>query len=499
MRIVQTLLFFVIPLLLAGQENLIVNPSLEVWEQGAPKDWQIDQNTVDIFRSNYRLIPMGVKVNNLKWRSRFPASGSHGLSYFGIADDEIISCALKRPLIPGQYYELSFYVYNPPIFSEKTTNKFTVRITTAHQTAEEILLLTEDKKNKTEAEWTKISKVIKAPIAGDRMQFGFFGNHYNDLEFNAAGLYYLFDDVSLIELSPVSDTIYIYFKTDEYKIPVQEKAKLLNYDCSKLFQARIKILGFASESGDSLHNYLLSEKRAENIEHLLTDLNCGEIELTRAFGETRSSGSNNKTDRKVEVIINYLKKPTSINSDRAYSFAFNPELATQLKDIEKADQTIRIRYDSIFNTLRHDTIQLKRIEEEMIQIDSINKQKVVNLFESTGYPGLSTVGPDYMDVGFLIMQHADLQTRIKYEPLLLDAIAKGEATKYWLPYFIDRNKVDQGKDQIFGTQLFWNEKLKRYECFKIENPEAVDDLRREYNLGKLQDYLKYVNTSDDKN
>ena len=48
----------------------------------------------------------------------------------------------------------------------------------------------------------------------------------------------------------------------------------------------------------------------------------------------------------------------------------------------------------------------------------------------------------------------------------------------------------EGKKQIYGTQLTWNEKTGRYELYPIEDEEHVDLLRASVGLQPIAEYLK---------
>ena len=48
----------------------------------------------------------------------------------------------------------------------------------------------------------------------------------------------------------------------------------------------------------------------------------------------------------------------------------------------------------------------------------------------------------------------------------------------------------EGKKQIYGTQLTWNEKTRRYELYPIEDEEQVDLLRASVGLQPIAEYLK---------
>jgi hypothetical protein len=63
-------------------------------------------------------------------------------------------------------------------------------------------------------------------------------------------------------------------------------------------------------------------------------------------------------------------------------------------------------------------------------------------------------------------------------------------------YLKDRVLVNQGKKQLYGTQLKLNSKTHLYEPLPMESPANVDARRKAVGLSVLSDYLKQNNSSN---
>jgi hypothetical protein len=109
------------------QENLISNPSLEIWKDGKPLDWEIISNSVDFCKSDFIVIPSCSWPTGLRHKYNFPKTGHNGMSYFGNNFQEITQCKLLQTLIAGKTYELSFWVYKPNSGSELISDKLSVK------------------------------------------------------------------------------------------------------------------------------------------------------------------------------------------------------------------------------------------------------------------------------------------------------------------------------------------------------------------------------------
>ncbi len=57
----------------------------------------------------------------------------------------------------------------------------------------------------------------------------------------------------------------------------------------------------------------------------------------------------------------------------------------------------------------------------------------------------------------------------------------------------DRNLIDMGKKQIYGTQLEYNEKEQKYKVLPIEDIEKINDLRKTVGLNSIEDMLLEYN------
>ncbi|MBK8723222.1 MAG: hypothetical protein IPL95_13420 [Saprospiraceae bacterium] len=98
-----------------------------------------------------------------------------------------------------------------------------------------------------------------------------------------------------------------------------------------------------------------------------------------------------------------------------------------------------------------------------------------------------------MNTAFWILQHAPYEIRKKYFSKIETAADICEFEWSNLAYMIDRNLVDENKPQRYGTQVFYDEKTKKFKPFPIENMKILDKLRAEQHLEPFDKYLKSFN------
>lgn len=117
-----------------------------------------------------------------------------------------------------------------------------------------------------------------------------------------------------------------------------------------------------------------------------------------------------------------------------------------------------------------------------------NEKILQELLDQYGWPTSSEV-TEYAAAGAaLIINHADHELRTKYFPLLEEAFQKGEAQPLRYAKMKDRLLVEEGKEQMYGTQVRFENMIRK--PYPILDPKQVDQRRAEIGLGPLSPYLK---------
>jgi hypothetical protein len=119
--------------------------------------------------------------------------------------------------------------------------------------------------------------------------------------------------------------------------------------------------------------------------------------------------------------------------------------------------------------------------------DHRNQELVISIIEKCGMPTLKEVTQKQMNAIWLGLQHTDKKYRKKYFPQIEKAVENGDLSKQQYALMKDRILMDEGKPQIYGSQIE-NGKL-----YKLENPETVNERRKEMGMGTIEDYLKHFN------
>jgi len=117
-----------------------------------------------------------------------------------------------------------------------------------------------------------------------------------------------------------------------------------------------------------------------------------------------------------------------------------------------------------------------------------NELRLIQLLDQYGWSTASEVTEFAAAVAALIINHTNYELRAKYFPMLEKAFQKGEAQPLRYAKMKDRLLVEEGKEQIYGTQMKFDEMTKV--PYPIKDAEFVDKRRAKIGLGPLNTYLK---------
>lgn len=139
----------------------------------------------------------------------------------------------------------------------------------------------------------------------------------------------------------------------------------------------------------------------------------------------------------------------------------------------------------------------KPSEAEIAQLRNMDEESTTFLNKVViefGLPTISSVGKKASLFAWLLVQHSkDIDLQKKYLALLKKA-DKGDVNPEHAAYLEDRLLMNEGKPQIYGTQVVKNKESGRWEPYKIVSIENVDILRKSVGLESLEDYLKTFNS-----
>jgi hypothetical protein len=165
------------------------------------------------------------------------------------------------------------------------------------------------------------------------------------------------------------------------------------------------------------------------------------------------------------------------------------ELMSEFDTIAVYDQKWRRLMRDTSDTYGWDSPQMAALWDKQNHWDSLNTLRIEEVIaEQGGYPGRSLVGDRHASTAFLVIQHAPLETQVKYIDMMKEAADADEVRWSSIALLIDRVNLGLGKKQIYGSQLARNKETGNYYFSPMVNPYKIDSIRSTVGLGPLQAY-----------
>ena len=192
------------------------------------------------------------------------------------------------------------------------------------------------------------------------------------------------------------------------------------------------------------------------------------------------------------TLLNILFFSTTFGQNpKTSEIGLNKDLVAILDTIYKEDQQYRLQSQELEKKYGWESTEVQTLWKTIQIKDSINLIKVKKILDEKGWLGPDIVGVKGNATLFLVIQHSDLQTQLKYIPLLRDAVKKGNAKPSDLALMEDRVLLAQGEKQIYGSQLETDFKTNLYVLSPMIDPDNVDKRRAEVGLKPIAEYLKF--------
>ena len=137
--------------------------------------------------------------------------------------------------------------------------------------------------------------------------------------------------------------------------------------------------------------------------------------------------------------------------------------------------------------VHHDSL----LEYSMMELDLLNQKRLKKVFSDYGFPDKKMVG----DLGLMsvkmVLQHADNDVAFQkqYLPKLKELYENGQIVGQNYAYLLDRILVNEGKPQIYGTQIIPEEIKPQINYQPMEKPEEVNLRRMKLGMMPIERYL----------
>jgi len=155
-------------------------------------------------------------------------------------------------------------------------------------------------------------------------------------------------------------------------------------------------------------------------------------------------------------------------------------LAAELTDMAAADHQATV--------LAHSDDFAEQLEWR--RLTARHGDRLGEIMDEYGWPTAELVGEEAARAAWLIAQHADRQLDVQRRALRLmqQTVSAGSANLRELAFLRDRTLVNEGRKQIYGTQIA-GVKDGAPVPWPCEEPERMDELRAEAGIEPFDEYV----------
>lgn len=168
------------------------------------------------------------------------------------------------------------------------------------------------------------------------------------------------------------------------------------------------------------------------------------------------------------------------------------EIVNKLEVIRSQDQFLRQLISCAKENSNIDSNEMYLIYETMGKYDSLNLILVEKIVSDYGWLAVNKIGDRANQTLWAVIQHCskeDIQQ--KYLPIIKNSVLKGETPASQYAFLVDRIAVNSGELQVFGTQICTDTTTKEKSVCPLQNPNQVDERRKEIGFEPLNEYLNF--------
>lgn len=169
----------------------------------------------------------------------------------------------------------------------------------------------------------------------------------------------------------------------------------------------------------------------------------------------------------------------------------NRPLARELDSIYDEDQKYRQQIAGVEKQYGVNSKEMNDLWKMIMVRDSLNLKRVSAILDQYGWLGRDIVGGKGNMTFFLVIQHADIKSQEKYLPMMRAAVKDGRADARNLALLEDRVALAQGRKQIYGSQIHYDNATGKYFVAPIEDEANVNKRRAEVGLEPLERYARH--------
>jgi hypothetical protein len=199
------------------------------------------------------------------------------------------------------------------------------------------------------------------------------------------------------------------------------------------------------------------------------------------------------------VIILFALATSSCAQEKKTSKEQQPEkerllnkeyLIAVLDTVYRAEQEpIRSR-DAMMEKYGVESKQAQEYQEIYERNHIVNEKKVREILDKYGWPDKDVIGEQGNITICAVIQHSDNEIRLKYLPMMKQAVKEKKLEPRFLVRAEDRIATERGDLQIYGGQMKYYPETKTFNVWPVYDPVNIDKRRAEIGLEPIAEFLK---------
>ncbi|HVI47533.1 MAG TPA: DUF6624 domain-containing protein [Chitinophaga sp.] len=189
-----------------------------------------------------------------------------------------------------------------------------------------------------------------------------------------------------------------------------------------------------------------------------------------------------RNDARWEALLDMIR-----SNRQAKEPVHNQELLYTLDSVYILDQRDRRMLEQQNGAASPGVITLKK---NIVVNDSLNLITVKAILDKHGWPPRSEIGDDGARTIFLVIQHADYLTQKQYLGRVKEAVDRKDIPSQFACLLTDRILMQEGKPQIYGSQVVRDSNTGKYIVYRLADPENVDKRRAAAGMIPIADYVR---------
>jgi len=186
---------------------------------------------------------------------------------------------------------------------------------------------------------------------------------------------------------------------------------------------------------------------------------------------------------------NTNKPTTTTGNDRTTTETSGNPTTQALLDMRQREQALQAKIDEASDQFG-DEQALFELDEQQQKMHVEHMTKLEEVMSSAGWISSKKYGKTACEQALAIMKNAPGERLEQHLDTVLKAAENGEANPSDAAYIHDKVLMYQGKKQLYGTQIAFNEKKGINDVYPIQDEANVDTRRAKVGLGPLADALK---------